>query len=89
MSRNTGRTVVLAATLLLIGAQARAQYFYGPGYWGGGYGGYGYGGAQTAAGNAARGAGVLAAGMGRYNAETAQARSLNVDTAMQFNQYVY
>ena len=28
-------------------------------------------------------------GMGRYNVETAQARSINADTAMQWNQYIY
>lgn len=87
MSRNIGRSALLAAALMLVGAPAGAQYFYGPGYWGG-YGGYG-GGAHTVAGDAAQGAAVLAAGMGQYNVQTAQARSINADTALRYNQYLY
>ena len=33
--------------------------------------------------------GVLAAGAGEYNQETAVARSVNADTAMRWNQYMY
>jgi hypothetical protein len=69
------------------GASAHAQYRWG-GY--GGYGGYGYGGgAQTPGGNMARGMGVYAAGAGVYNEQTAQARSINVNTAMRYNEYMY
>jgi hypothetical protein len=64
------------------GASARAQYGWG------GYGGYG-GGAQTPGGSLARGMGVYAAGAGAYNQQTAQARSINANTAMRYNQYMY
>jgi hypothetical protein len=37
----------------------------------------------------ARGAGVAAAGAGYYNLNTAEARSINANTAMQVNQYMY
>jgi len=37
----------------------------------------------------ARGAGVAAAGAGVYNMDTAAARSMNANTAMQVNQYMY
>ena len=36
-----------------------------------------------------RGAGVAAAGAGAYNQQTAVARSINANTAMQVNQYMY
>ena len=32
---------------------------------------------------------MYAMGMGRYNVDTATARSINTDTAMRWNQYVY
>ena len=70
------------------GASARAQYGYYPhGY--GGYGWGGWGGAQTPQGNMARGMGAYAAGAGYYNQSTAVARSINADTTMRFNEYVY
>jgi hypothetical protein len=62
------------------------------GYYPHGYGGYGFGGwggAQTPQSSMARGMGVYAAGAGYYNEQTAQARSINVDTAMRYNQYMY
>jgi hypothetical protein len=68
---------------------ARAQYGYYPrGYGGYGWGGWG-GGAQTPGGNMARGMGVYAAGAGVYNEQTAVARSINTDTVMRYNQYMY
>ena len=70
--------IVTIALTLTSGASARAQYGWGG--WGG-YGGYG-GGAQTPGGNFARGMGVAAAGAGVYNQQTAQARSMNANTAM-------
>ncbi len=73
----------VAIALSLTGSAAKAQ-FYGGGYWGGGYGG-----GQTVQGSELRGAGAYAMGMGRYNVETAQARSINAQTAMQWNQYIY
>ena len=74
------RIAAVAVMLGLAGAPAQAQ-FYGGGYWGGG--------AQTVAGNQLQGAGMYAMGMGRYNVETAQARSINANTAMRWNQYMY
>ena len=56
---------------------------------GGGYGG-GYGGAgSTVQGSILQGAGMAAMGMGRYNLDTAQAASINTNTAMAWNQYMY
>ena len=86
MTRNSRWTGVVALALMLGGAPASSPaQFYGGGYWGGGYGG----GGQTVAGNAAQGAAAYAMGAGRYNVETAQANSINADTAMRWNQYVY
>ena len=74
-----------AVALSLATAPAEAQ-FYGGGYWGGG--GAAFGG-STPQGDFARGAGMYAMGMGQYNVQTAQARSINANTAMQWNQYMY
>ena len=79
MCRFLARTAVLAVLLILPGIPAQAQY----GGWGG------WGGASTVQGSMARGAGVAAAGAGVYNVDTAQARSMNANTAMQVNQYMY
>jgi hypothetical protein len=67
--------------LLLLSLDARAQW---------GYGGWGWGGwgASTPIGDAAQGAGMYAMGAGMYNLDTAQARSINADTVMRFNDYV-
>ena len=56
-----------------------------------GYGGYGWGGFSPAAGYGmeAAGLGNMAAGAGAYNVQTAQARSINANTAMQVNEYRY
>jgi hypothetical protein len=77
-------TVALAATHA---GAARAQY-YPRGYGGYGWGGWG-GGGQTPQGATAQGMGAFAAGAGYYNQQTAVARSINVDTAMRYNQYMY
>src|SRR5208283_3510154 len=62
---------------------------YGDGY-PGGYGGCGWGGwGGTAQGSMARGMGMFNMGAGMYNMETAQARSINVDTAMRWNAAVW
>ncbi len=74
--------VIVALTVAT--GSAEAQPFYGGGYWGGGAFG-----ATTAAGSALQGGGVYAMGMGRYNLDTAQAASINSDTAMRWNQYIY
>lgn len=72
-----------AALTIAITLPASAQYGgYGWGGWGGGGGG-------TVAGDALRGGGVFAAGAGQYNVDTAQANSINTQTAMQANEYLY
>ncbi|WZO99940.1 hypothetical protein EP7_001558 [Isosphaeraceae bacterium EP7] len=55
----------------------------------GGYGWGGWGGASTAQGDYARGMGMFAEGAGIYNQQTAVANSINADTAMRFNQYLW
>jgi len=54
------------------------------------YGGWGgWGGSSTLQEGVGRGMGVWAAGAGAYNEQTAEARSINANTAMQVNQYMY
>jgi hypothetical protein len=64
--------------LALAAGEAGAQY----GGYGGGWGGWG----STPQGSMARGLGAYAMGAGQYNVNTAQARSINADTAMRWNQ---
>jgi hypothetical protein len=74
------------------GSPAQAQYgryLYPRGYGDYGWSGWGGGGASTVQGSVARGLGVMAAGAGAYNEQTAVARSINADTAMRWNQYVW
>ena len=68
------------------GTSARAQWGYPGGYGGWGWGGWG---ATSLQGDMARGLGVYAAGAGMYNQQTAVANSINADTVMRWNQYVY
>jgi hypothetical protein len=83
------RNLAIAASLWLIASPAWAQPIYGGmhggGYWGGGGGGAG----STVQGSEMQGMGLLAAGAGQYNVQTAQANAINANTAMQFNQYMY
>ena len=66
---------------------ASAQYGYG---YPRGYGGYGWGGwGHTVQGSMARGLGMFNMGRGVYNVDTAQARSMNVNTAMRWNSAVW
>jgi hypothetical protein len=82
MRHFSGWSMVLTAALAVAGVPAHAQY--------GGYGWGGWGGAgSTVQGSIASGMGNLAAGAGQYNVQTAQARSINAQTAMQFNEYMY
>jgi hypothetical protein len=77
-----GRIVLGISLILSIsGRDARAQW---------GYGGWGFGGwgAATPESAALQGAGHYAMGAGMYNLDTAQARSINAQTAMQWNDYV-
>ena len=87
MTRQSLRACASVFALLFIqGAGAQAQWGYP-----GGYGGYGWGGwgGQTAQGDIARGLGAYAMGAGYYNQQTAVANSINTDTVMRWNQYVY
>ncbi len=88
MFRLTGRVTFLAVVLVVSGNSARAQYQYPGGYGSYGWGGWG-GAGSTVAGSTAYGMGNFAAGAGAYNEQTAQARSINADTAMQVNNYMY
>jgi len=79
MRRILGWAVLFTVVLVIPVGQARAQY---------GWGGWGGGGA-TIGGSVASGRGVAAAGAGQYNMDTAAARSMNANTAMQWNDYMY
>jgi len=68
--------------------QVHAQWGYGS--YGMGYGGFGWGGwGATPEGDLARGLGSLYSGAGIYNQETAAANSINADTAIRLNEYLY
>ena len=71
--------IAMMIILTFPGVSAQAQY----GRWGG------WGGASTVGGSMGRGMGVASAGAGIYNVDTAEARSMNANTAMQVNQYMY
>jgi len=78
-----GGLAIIAAT----GGEARSQYYYPGGY---GYGGYGFGGwGDTPQASIAQGLGVYAEGAGVYNYDTAVASSINEDTVVRYNQYLY
>jgi hypothetical protein len=82
--------IVGAMALALAAIQspwAHAQWGYPGGY--GGYGWGGWGGGGTVQGSVARGMGAYAAGAGYYNQSTAVANSINADTVMRWNSYVY
>jgi hypothetical protein len=85
-----GRTLAFVIIMLFpaLAGQAEAQWGYG--YYPYGYGGYGWGGwGATAQGDIARGLAYFNMGAGIYNRETAIARSIDTDTAIRWNQYVY
>jgi hypothetical protein len=71
--------MVLTALLGVANGSAEAQYGWG------GWGGTG----STVQGSIASGMGNFAAGAGSYNVQTAQARSINTQTAMQLDNYMY
>ena len=77
----------VALVLVVCSTTARAQYGYG---YPRGYGGWGWGGwGGPAQGSIARGMGFFNMGRGMYNLDTAQARSINVNTGMRWNQYIF
>jgi hypothetical protein len=88
MNRKILIALSVVSALSLLSADAKAQWGYGS--YGAGYGGYGWGGwGSTVGGDMARGLGALYSGAGIYNQETAVANSINADTVMRFNEYLY
>jgi len=88
MSRKNLIGLSIVSALSIFAADANAQWGYGS--YGAGYGGYGWGGwSSTVGGDMARGLGALYSGAGIYNQETAVANSINADTVMRFNEYLY
>ena len=82
------RTMSLAFVSLVVvsaAGEARAQFGYPSGYGAYGWGGWG----STPGGSMARGLGMLSMGRGLYNENTAVARSINANTVMRWNNYVY
>jgi len=70
-----GAGAALVAALAVVGAPpARAQFF---------------GAGSTVQGDILRGEGIAAWGFGQYNLATAMAGSINTDTAIRLNQYLY
>ncbi len=84
MPRYSAAAIALAIALILPGS-VRAQYGYPSGYGGYGWGGWG----STIQGSTARGLGYFNMGRGAYNENTAVARSINNDTFIRWNQYMY
>jgi hypothetical protein len=78
---------VLSAVLLVQGSAVRAQWGYPGGFGGWGWGGWG--GGSTPQGDMAMGLGMFAMGAGMYNEKTAVADSINTDTIMRWNEYMY
>jgi hypothetical protein len=84
MRKCTLAAIAIAISSLSAGS-ARAQFGYP-----GGYGGYGWGGwGSTIGGSNAAGLGYFNMGRGAYNENTAVARSINNDTYIRWNQYMY
>ena len=87
MHRRSRLAFGIVLSLAALSGQARAQWGYG--YYPYGYGGYGWGGGRYGPGRHARGLAYFNMGAGIYNVDTAIARSINLDTVIRWNQYVY
>jgi hypothetical protein len=88
MQRRSGLVISLWCTLLVgQGTLAHAQWGFPGGFGDWGWGGWG--GAATAAGDHARGMGVFAQGAGFYHKQTAVADSINAETVIRWNNYMY
>jgi hypothetical protein len=74
----------IAATLAVVAGEARAQWGYGAFGWGG-WGGAG----STVQGSIAQGLGYYAAGVGEGNLLDSQAASINTDTIMRWNEFMF
>jgi hypothetical protein len=75
--------MTMVSALALIGIAAAPAFGQFPGY--GGFGG----GAVTVQGDILRGEGFFLQGAGQYNYYTAMAESINVDTMIRLNDYIY
>lgn len=88
MLRNSRLVLGLVVTMTIAAGDAHAQYGYPGGYGGYGWGGWG-GSGSTVQGSIAQGLGYYAMGAGQYNLDTAQATSINADTVMRWNNWMY
>src|SRR5271166_299545 len=79
------RFALMLAAFATAASEARAQYGYARGYGGCGWGGWG----STPQSSMARGLGMMSAGRGMYNVDTAQARSINTNTVIRYNQAMF
>jgi len=87
MNRSSRLAVALVGALWAMqGGMAQAQWGFPGGFGGHCWGGWG---AATAEGDIARGMGMLAQGMGFYEKQTAEARSIDTDTVMRWNNFIY
>jgi hypothetical protein len=87
MNRRFWQPAALVLTFVAFsGSPARAQWGFPGGFGGFGWEGWGVG---TVAGDEARGLGMFAAGLGTYNLQTAKADSIDADTVMRWNEYLY
>lgn len=80
--------LILTAVLGAASHAQYARYTYPRGYADFGWGGWG-GGVGTVQGDVARGLGAFAQGVGEANLSNAQAASINADTVMRWNNYMY
>lgn len=79
-------TGLLCSFLVVQSTSTQAQWGYPGGFDGHVWGGWGVG---TAEGDIARGMGAFAMGAGFYNKQTAVANSIDTDTVMRWNEYLY
>ena len=86
MGRNKLKVALLCVLAMYPSTSSRAQWGYPMGFGGFGWEGWGVG---TLQGDMARGLGVMAAGEGFYNKQTAIADAIDTDTVMRWNQYIY
>jgi hypothetical protein len=85
------RRSVAAGALVFVLTAVQGTWVHAQWGFPGGFGDFGWGGwgASTLEGDVARGLGSFAMGAGFYNRQTAEAESINADTVMRFNEYLY
>ena len=87
MSRNwRGFAALFVMFMAVQGGASQAQWAYPFGFGPFGWGGWG---GETVQGSIAHGMGAFAAGAGFYNQQTAIADSINADTVMRWNQFMF